>query len=268
MKYRVGFIGAGNMGGALLRAAAKSLPAKKIAVCEADSELLERLTREYGCAGVDLQSVCTDCDMIFLGVKPQVMPKVCAEMSGILWNRSEPFTLVSMAAGTSIQKVKEYIGFDVPIIRIMPNTPAAVGEGMILYAPSENVPDDCVSDFIGMMSRAGRFDRIDERLIDAASAVSGCGPAFVYMFIEALADGGVACGLKRAKALSYAAQTVIGAAKTVMETGAHPGLLKDSVCSPGGTTIAGVRELEEHGFRASAMDAVIAAYEKTLELGK
>ena len=119
-----------------------------------------------------------------------------------------------------------------------------------------------------MMAPAGLVDQVPEGMIDAASAVSGCGPAYVYLFIEALADGGVACGLPRDKAQAYAAQMVAGAAQMVLQSGQHPGALKDAVCSPGGTTIQGVRTLEEGGFRAAAMDAVIAAYEKTLELGK
>ena len=150
----------------------------------------------------------------------------------------------------------------------MPNTPVKVGEGMVLYTATDNVSPAALDEFLTIMARGGRFDRLDEKLIDAGCAVSGCGPAFAYMFIEALADGAVTCGLPRSKAIAYAAQTLLGSAKMVLETGDHPELLKDNVCSPGGSTIAGVRELEEHGFRGAALDAVIAAYDKTVELGK
>ena len=154
-----------------------------------------------------------------------------------------------------------------PVIRIMPNTPAAIGEGMILYC-AEGVETEEKTAFVDVMQAAGSFDELSESLIDAGSAVSGCGPAFVYPFIEAMADGAVACGLPRAKAQRYAAQTLVGAAKLVLESGDHPGALKDAVCSPGGSTIQGVRALEQNGFRSAVVEAVIAAYEKTVALGK
>jgi pyrroline-5-carboxylate reductase len=150
----------------------------------------------------------------------------------------------------------------------MPNTPVAVGQGMILYTATADVSSEQMKAFLTMLSAAGRLCAIDEARIDAASAVSGCGPAFVYLFIEALADGGVECGLPRAQALELAAQTALGAAQMVLATGRHPGDLKDAVCSPGGTTIAGVHALEDGAFRATAMGAVNAAYQRTLELKK
>ena len=150
----------------------------------------------------------------------------------------------------------------------MPNTPASIGKGMTLWCKNEYVSDTATLDFEKIMAKSGRLDAIPEKLIDAASAVSGCGPAFVYIFIEALADGAVECGLPRDKALLYACETLIGAAETVKASAKHPGELKDAVCSPGGSTIAGVRALEEGAFRASSAAAVIAAYKKTLTLGK
>ena len=154
------------------------------------------------------------------------------------------------------------------MIRIMPNTPCAVGEGVILCDANSLVSREELEEFTEGMSGAGVIDRLDEKLIDAGSAVAGCGPAFVCLLMEALADGGVACGLPRQKALLYAAQMVKGTAALQLAAGDHPGVMKDAVCSPGGSTIAGVRTLEERGFRGAAMDAVIAAAEKTRELGK
>ena len=177
------------------------------------------------------------------------------------------FVLCSMAAGLSIARIQEMAGGDYPVIRIMPNTPASVGAGMIQYCTS-NVTAEEEAEFLKLMAPAGRLDAVPESLIDAASCVSGCGPAWVYQFIEALADGGVACGLPRAKAQEYAAQMVLGSAKMVLESGQHPGALKDAVCSPGGSTIQGVRVLEEKGLRGAVIDAVLAAYDKTKEMGK
>jgi len=150
----------------------------------------------------------------------------------------------------------------------MPNTPAAVGEGIILCAHNDKVTGDEMTAFMAAFEKAGLLDQIEERLIDAGSALSGCGPAFADLFIEALADGAVAVGLPRAAALRYAAQMLAGSARMALESREHPGALKDAVCSPGGSTIAGVRALEQHAFRAACMDAVIAAYEKTKELGR
>jgi len=192
-------------------------------------------------------------------------------LSGIapyLASRTEPFVLVSMAAGLSIQDIRRMAGGDYPVIRIMPNIPVKAGSGVILYDASENVGQDTLDVFRWSMTYAGLVDRIPEKLIDAGSALSGCGPAFVSLFVEALADGAVACGLPRAQAMLYAEQTLMGTAKYLLESGVHPGSLKDAVCSPGGSTIAGVMALESGAFRASTAEAVVAAYEKTLELGK
>ena len=150
----------------------------------------------------------------------------------------------------------------------MPNTPCAVGAGVVLYDANPLVGEEELAAFTAALSGAGILDRLSEHLIDAGSAVAGCGPAFACLFLEALADGGVACGLPRQKALLYAAQMAEGTARLMLETGQHPGGMKDAVCSPGGSTIAGVRTLEQRGFRAAAMDAVIAAAEKNAALGQ
>ena len=164
--------------------------------------------------------------------------------------------------------IRALAGKAYPVIRIMPNTPVSVGSGVILYDATENVAAGELALFCRCMERAGLLDRLEEKLMDAGTAVAGCGPAFACLFLEALADGGVVCGLPREKALRYAAHMLEGTAKLLLETGKHPGVLKDAVCSPGGSTIAGVRALEEGSFRAAAISAVEAAYSRTKALGK
>ena len=192
MMKTIGFLGCGNMGGAIARAVCKATEPENVFLANRTAAKAETLAAELGCQTATNAEVAGDCDLIFLAVKPQMMEAMLEPLRFIL------------------------------------------AEGMI----------------------------------DAASCVSGCGPAWVYQFIEALADGGVACGLPRAKAQEYAAQMVLGSAKLVLESGKHPGALKDAVCSPGGSTIQGVRVLEEHGLRGAVMDAVLAAYDKTKEMGK
>ena len=266
MKF--GFIGTGNMGAALAAAAVKGVGGEHVLLANRTPEKALALAKQLGCGTATNTQVAAECDLIFLGVKPNMMAGLLQELQPVLASRKTPYTLVSMAAGLTIARLQEMAGAKAPIIRIMPNTPCQVGDGMILYVASPEVEQPVLEGFLLGMTPAGRFDALPESLMDAGSAVSGCGPAFVYLMIEALADGGVACGLPRQKAQDYAAQTLLGAAKMVLETGKHPGALKDAVCSPGGSTIQGVRALEENGFRTAAFEAVIAAYNKTKELGK
>jgi pyrroline-5-carboxylate reductase len=263
-----GFIGTGNMGSALARAVAKEIPGGQIFLSNRTEEKAVHLASELGGQVCSNREIAADCDFIFLGVKPQMMAEMLDDIAPELSNRGGDFVLVSMAAGLSIGEIQKMAGGDYPVIRIMPNTPAAIGEGMILYTAGETVPLGAIEVFESVLAGAGQLDAIPEQLMDAGSAVSGCGPAFVYLFIEALADGGVACGLPRAKAQLYAAETLVGAARLVLESGEHPGTLKDAVCSPGGSTIAGVRALEKGAFRGTVMDAVMKAFEKTKQLGK
>lgn len=263
---KLGFIGVGNMGGALARAARKSVPGACVGLAGRTPEKVKVLAEELDCRASGGVGVAKWADYVFLGVKPQVMPELLAELGPALAERRDRFILVTMAAGLSIARVREMAGGAYPVIRIMPNTPVSVGRGMILYTCGEGVTEEEERIFLEAMAGAGRFSRLPERLMDAGSAVSGCGPAFVDLFLEALADGGVACGLPRAQALELAAQMMMGSAKLALKSGQHPGALKDAVCSPGGTTIQGVRTLEAAGFRSAVMEAVIAAYEKTLEL--
>lgn len=266
MKYLAGFIGSGNMGGALATAASKAIDPKQIAVSDHDKKKAEALGEKIGAQAVDNAEIIKEAKYIFLGVKPQMLKKLFKEIAPLLAERNDEFILVSMAAGTSIAEISELAGKEYPVIRIMPNTPASIGKGIILYCPS----DESVStkEFCEIMAMAGTLDEIPEYLIDAASCVTGCSPAWIYMFIEALADGGVKCGLPRGKALNYACDALIGSAELVKQSGKHPGQLKDEVTSPGGTTIAGVHALEKKSFRGTVMDAVSAAYDKTINLKK
>ena len=257
-------IGTGNMGGALARGLCKKVDPRQVILFNRTPEKARRLAEQLGCRVAEsAQEAVRGADYVLLGVKPYLMQGVIA---GIAEALPAAAVLVSMAPGFTMEQVRAMAGGDRPVIRIMPNTPVAVGEGLILYDCSGEVTQAQEQDFLRAMAHAGRSSRLEEHLLDAGSAVSGCGPAFAALFLEALADGGVACGLPRHKALAYAAQMLRGTAQLLLETGEHPGALKDAVCSPGGTTIQGVRTLEEAGFRGAVMDAVIAAYEKTKAL--
>ena len=266
--YTFGFIGTGSMGSALARASARSLEPEKIILSNRRVEKAEALAQSLQCAVGDNQTVATEAKYIFLGVKPQMMEELLLSLWATLAQRQDRYILVTMAAGITMEGLAKMAGNPCPVIRIMPNTPCAIGEGVVLYDANEFVTEEELEEFTQGLQGAGLLDPLEERLIDAGSTVAGCGPAFLFPFIEALADGGVYCGLPREKALRYAAQMAAGSAKLLLETGDHPGLLKDQVCSPGGTTIAGVRALERGGLRSAAMEAVIAAVEKTKELTK
>ena len=261
MKY--GFIGCGNMGGAIAKALAKATT--DFAITDRSGKAIA-LAAEIPCGYLSSEEIAAQCDRIFLGVKPHMMKDVLAPLQGILAEKKP--LLITMAAGLEIRQIEEFAGCELPVIRIMPNTPVAIGKGVIQYCCNNLVSGDLLADWLTDMRFSGKLDALEERLIDAGSALSGSGPAYVYLFIEALADGAVACGIPRAKAMEYAAATVIGAGEMVLATNQHPGALKDAVCSPGGSTIAGIRALENQGFRAAAMEAVIATYNRNKELGK
>ena len=261
MKY--GFIGCGNMGGAIARALSKTT--SKIMITDRSGKA-KALADELQLIYSDAADIAASCDRIFLAVKPQMMADALKPLRKIL-RESKPL-LITMAAGLEISKIQELAGCELPVIRIMPNTPVLVGRGMTLYCSNDLVDDAVLEDFLDDMAFTGHMDAIAEKLIDSAGVVSGCGPAYMYMFAEALADGAVACGVPRAKALEYAAATLVGAGEMLLQTGEHPGKLKDNVCSPGGSTIAGVNILEDRAFRGAVIDCVKAAYKRNQELGK
>ena len=257
MKY--GFIGCGNMGSAF----AGALVSANVDLVVSDRS---GKAKDSGFPYCTPREVAQQADRIFLAVKPQMMADVLAELSPILARRRP--VLITMAAGLTMSRIAAMAGGNYPVIRIMPNTPVAVGCGMTLYCANELVPKDVLDDFLNDMAPTGRMDQLEERLFDAAGTVSGCGPAYVYMFIEAMADGAVACGVPRAKAMEYAAAAIAGAGMFALKSGQHPGALKDAVCSPGGSTIAGVKALEDGKFRGTVMDCIMAATKRNAELGK
>ena len=265
MEKMIGFIGCGNMGAALARAVAASLGGEKLLLADLDAAKCALLSQDLNAKVATAEEIAKEAYAIVLGVKPQALEATMKPLHAILAERKTPFFFVSMAAGTSIDKITSYVGGSYPTVRIMPNLPASVGEGMILWTKND-LPEEDEAYFLRAFDRAGTLDAIPEGMMDAAAALSGCGPAFVSLFVEALADGAVACGVPRAKAQLYAEKTLYGTAAYLLQTGMHPAVLKDAVCSPGGTTIAGVEALENGGFRAAVSSSVIAAFEKTKKL--
>ncbi len=263
---KIGCIGCGNMGGALATAIAKT--EYSLYLADVDAAKANALAERLDAACLSVSEMVMRCDMVLIGVKPQGLSALAAEIAPVLEERGGDITLVSMCAGVRLEKLSALFGADKKIIRIMPNTPAAVGEGMLLYAPGAHCTEGDVAFFLEALSHAGKLSLIPEDKIDAASAVSGCGPAFAYMFAQGMAEGGVLCGLSYADALSFAAQTMVGAGQMILEGMGHPEQLKDAVCSPAGSTIEGVCVLENAAMRGALVEAVRAAYERTKELGK
>lgn len=262
MKY--GFIGCGNMGGSIARALSQST--KDIVLADFLADKAAALATELGCKYADNETVVNTCDCVFLAVKPQVMADVLAPLQP-LFKEKKPL-VVSMAAGIAVSRIEQMIGTSLPIIRIMPNTPVAVGAGMVLYCHNHLVSNEMLNGFLADTVPCGQWDKLDEELIDAAGVVSGCGPAYMYLFINALAKGAEACGVPVEKAISYAAATMIGAAKMVQQSPLTPIELANNVCSPGGSTLAGLQKLTEGNFDETVIKCVRAAYKRNQELGK
>ena len=261
---KIGFIGVGNMGSALAKAVSLVSVKNEIYVNDSCTEKAEAFCRANGAEMKSNEDMCRECDVVFLGVKPQVLISLLEQIAPAL-NKA---LVVSMAAGVGLESIEEKLGVNCPVIRIMPNIPVSVGKGVVLYCANKSVTQSQISAFEEIMSGVGMLDNLDEKLFDAASALSGCGPAFVAMFIESLADGAVSCGVPRDKALAYAINTVVGTAEYLNDTKMHPSALKDAVCSPAGSTIEGVKKLEEGRMRATVENAVCASYRRTKELGK
>ena len=260
---RIGCIGCGNMAGALLAGILKEnmvLP-EEIRVSDISEEQLRRFQQETGArTTTDNTEAARDAEFLILAVKPQYFADVIGEIRDAV---SEDTVVISLAPGKTIAWLQEMFGREQKIVRTMPNTPAMVGEGMTALCASAQVTEEEAARAEQLFAAVGRAAFVPENLMDTVTGVSGSSPAYVFLFIEALADAAVEGGMPRSEAYTFAAQSVLGSAKMVLETGRHPGELKDMVCSPGGTTIEAVRVLEERGMRSAVIEAVRACIQKS-----
>ncbi len=261
---KIGFIGGGNMGSALIGGLlASGYKGKDITVCELSEEKRNELSLK-GISVTDNTAYLEEkCDIIIFAVKPNVIDAVLAQMKGY-----GDKIYISIAAGVSIAHLEDMLGADKKIVRTMPNTPAQVGCGMTVVTPNRNMTDSDTDRVIKILSAVGDTEVLPEKFMNVATALHGSSPAYVYMMIDAMADAGVSYGLTKEQALKLAAKAVEGSAKMVLETGIHPEKLKDNVCSPGGTTIEAVCDLERNGFRATLQSAIDACIEKAEEMSK
>jgi len=267
-QHVLGVIGVGKMGGALVRGLVRAgaLPPEQVLLSDAEPGRADRLAHELGVrVAASNRDLASRSEFVLLAVKPSAIAGVVREIAGAL---GADHTLVSIAAGVPTGRLREWLGKAGPaLVRVMPNTPALIGAGMFAVAASEVAPER-IAVLERLLGALGRVVVVPEAMMDAVTGVSGSGPAYVFTLIEAMADAGVAAGLPRSLAQELAAQTVAGAARMVLETGEHPAALKDAVASPGGTTIAGLAELEARGFRAAVMAAVKAAARRSRELSE
>ena len=265
---KIGFIGAGNMAGAIIGGIIKSnlVESQNVIASAKTMTNLNKLKDEYNInVTLDASEVVKNSDIVFMAVKPNIFDGVLESVKDLIGDEK---IVVSIAAGKSISSMENIIGDDKKIIRTMPNTPALVNEGMSALCPNKNIEDEELKIVKGIFDSFGKSEVVGEYLIDSVIGVSGSSPAYVFMFIEAMADAAVVGGMPRKQAYNFAAQSVLGAAKMVIESGKHPGELKDMVCSPGGTTIEAVKVLENEGMRSSVINAVCACIEKSKEMSK
>lgn len=268
MDKKIGFIGTGNMANAIIHGIINSgiAPASQIVVFDVDTSKTQALSAEVGTVTAQSAPELTNaCDIVFLAIKPHIVPAVLKEIASTIKSNH---VLVSIAAGVTLGQLAEQAGYNAKIVRVMPNTPAMVNAGMSSLTANSLVEEQELADITAIFNSFGRSAVVPENLIHAVTGISGSSPAYVFMFIEALADAGVLGGLPRAQAYQFAAQTVLGAAKMVLETGDHPAMLKDMVCSPGGTTIEAVKTLEEKGFRSAVIEAVVSCMDKSKKLSE
>lgn len=266
MKYKVGFIGCGNMAKAIIGGLINNagITPKDIIAADASEAAIKKASDNIGIdTTLNNKEVASNSDVLFLSVKPQFYETVIAEIKDTI---SANQIVVTIAPGKTLAWLAERIGSDVKLVRTMPNTPALVGEGITAVCKNSLVSDEEFLYIMSLLSSFGLAEEISENLMDVVVSVSGSSPAYVFMFIEAMADAAVLDGMPRDKAYKFAAQAVLGSAKMVIETGKHPGELKDMVCSPAGTTIEAVRVLEEKGFRSSVIEAMKACTDKSRSL--
>lgn len=265
---KIGFIGGGNMGGAIIGGIVDNKIANsgEVTVSDTNKESLELLSAKYKVVqATGNAELARAAEILFLCVKPQVLYTVIEEIRGFV---TEDTLIVSIVAGQSIEAIEDAFGGSIKLVRVMPNTPALVGEGMAAVTPNKNVTDAELTEVARIFNALGKCEIVSESMMDAVTAVSGSSPAYVFMFIEAMADAAVMCGMSRKQAYTFAAQSVLGSAKMVLEKDMHPALLKDMVCSPAGTTIDAVAVLEQKGFRSAVIEAMRACADKSKELGK
>lgn len=265
---KIGFIGTGNMGTAIIKGYVKKDEKNKNDIFAFDkaSDKVKKLVDECGIIHSHSTShLMQNSDIVILAVKPDIYGRILEEIRPLMKREQ---ILVSIAAGITISYLESFFDFPVKVVRTMPNTPALVNEGITALSKNENIDASEFETVINIFNSIGKTEIIDEKLMDIIPGVSGSSPAYVYMFIEALADGAVLQGMPRNKAYQFAAQSVLGAARMVIETGKHPGELKDMVCSPGGTTIEAVAVLEDRGMRSAVIEAVAACTEKSRKMSK
>lgn len=268
MEKVIGFIGSGNMGQAMIGGIIKSglVESKNIIVCDLDENKLDFIKVEYKTqVTTDAVKLVKNSDIIFMSIKPNIYDVMLDQIKEYV---TEEKLVIIIAPGYTLDRVGNVLGEKAKIVRAMPNTPALVGAGMAALCKNKNVTVSEMSFVKHLFESFGEAEEVNEYLFDSVIGVSGSSPAYVFMFIEALADGAVIGGMPRDKAYKFAAQAVLGSAKMVLETGKHPGELKDMVCSPGGTTIDAVAELEKEGFRHAVIQAVVKCMEKSKEMGK
>lgn len=265
--YTVGFIGGGAMAEAIISGAVSNgvLPAENIFVSDLNQERVSLLKEKYGVnAYLGANEFINKVNLVLLAIKPQVAMKAMEQVAG---KQNDSAVVASIVAGLKLEKIEKFFP-ESSVIRIMPNTPLAVGAGMSAYALGTKAKAEDATVLVEILSACGKAIEVQESMMDAVTGLSGSAPAYVFLMIDALSDGGVAAGLPRKTATMLAAQTLFGAAKMVLDTGRHPDDLRDQVTSPAGTTIAGVRVMEQQGVRAALIDAVIAATDRSKELGK
>lgn len=263
MNKIIGFIGAGSMGSALIKglASSKEYSPKHIMVFDHNDYKRQQLVDEFGVKSAENAiDLVKETDILFLAVKPYALPELLKTIQASL---KPDVIVVSIATGVTLASLEAMLGTNKKIARVMPNTPALVNAAMSSCSPNTKITKDDLTELLHLLKQFGEVEVVPENLIHAVVGVSGSSPAYIFMFIEAMADGGVLAGMSREKAYRFAAQAVLGSAKMVLETQTHPGVLKDAVCSPGGTTIEAVKTLEENGFRAAVINAVSTAVKKS-----
>lgn len=259
---KLGFIGCGNMASAIIGGIVRSglYAGNDIIASDMLADKLEVTGKTLGIKTTADNKAAAGAGMVILCVKPAYLYNVIDEIKDVI---SDNTLVISIAAGQSIERITDAFGRSIRLIRVMPNTPALVGEGMAAIAPSGNVSEEDIKKAVEIFESCGKAEIVSESLIDAVTAVSGSSPAYVFMFIEAMADAAVRAGMPRAQAYTFAAQAVKGSAQMVLDTGLHPGVLKDQVCSPAGTTIEAVAVLEEKGMRSAVMEAMKVCVDKS-----